>query len=178
MTDSPIFLPSNFQTFKQNVQRRIEINSIMTLRWNDLSDNGKLYLATKIKTHSKSKTIREHPNATIGNIINSFDLIDPLLQQTENYHKTWAFTAAYLESRKWLQILSTTLLIALKLRKTEIKNYCDFFLAYGGWGSYSIIRNSVQELEEVHRINNQTRESNPNNEITLEEVSHASPNNN
>ena len=174
MTD-PIYKPRCFEEFKRELENTNR-KAIMTLRWNDLTKPAKAILANSIKEGTKSKTIKNHPKTTLTNIVKVFDEIDPILDQTnkrnpDDRHPTWAFASAYIGSRGWLEVLSSVIVMSLKLRKVSKYHYNNFFKARAGWGEYYLCQSYTDRT--VVELQNDENRPEEQNEISTEEVQRA-----
>jgi hypothetical protein len=172
---SNIFIPPRFQEFKDKVKE--EENAVLVIRWNDINETAKVKIAIAFKRFSPSRTIRNHPRLTIENIIQAFDIINPLIDKTTEYNRgnPWKFDMAYVTSIGWLQVISNAVIIALQLRKLKRNKQRHYFLAHSG---------NVQNVN-AERYTNPIEENNPERilqnqrmiesqrEITLSEVTHA-----
>ena len=173
MTD-PIYKPRCFEEFKR-VLENTNRKAIMTLRWNDLTKPGKAILAHSIKIGTKS--IKNHPKATLTNIVKVFDEINPILDQTQKRRNedgrnpNWAFASAYIGSRSWLEVLSTVIVISLQLRKVSKNHYNNILKAHAGWREYYLCQTFEERIRE--ELNQDQISPEEQNEISTEEVQRA-----
>ena len=179
MTET-IYKPRCLREFKETITRSNEFNARMTLRWNDLTPEAKEKLTLKIKTYSRSLTVRYHPKATTEAINTLFTDLNPIIEQTKHsqrlsYQPNWSFGGGYISSAKWLENLNTIIIISLKLRRLSNDRFANYFLGIGGWGSYPICHDFKNRTLRELNINSidEERMIEP-EEISLTEVTNAS----
>lgn len=183
---NPIFVPRRLEEFRRTIQQS-EIRTALTLRWNDLSREGKEKLAIQIKKWSKSEILRTSEKASIENIILALDITNPILEQTRGgrYRNSWAFSSAYIASCFGLKIISSVIIITLRLRKkVKFERIRDYYIAIGGWNNYRAIIDGHFMEDTADQLTTPTPRdpfqseipSDLTREITLEEVSAANRN--
>lgn len=175
MTPLTIHLPTLFEEFKQHCSTsELENPPKMTLRWNDLSPEGKTQLATNIKKHTPSQTIRKQPiTASIEKIISALDIFNPILDQTSCYGSRWAFSGNCCSTAHWLHRISRVLVFLLQLRKQSPSIYYDIFISYGNWKHHRFARSLATTERQLETSRREHRSTNPPtiNEISLSEIS-------
>jgi hypothetical protein len=132
MTNPLIHLPPHFREF----QNSLIDQSPLTIRWNDLSREGKEKLATAIKRYSHMWTIRNSEIASVENIILVLDNTNPLLDQSQT--NRWSFASGYVSSRYWLKNIGRVINTTLNIRKMRT-DWRDFLIAIAGWNHWNEI---------------------------------------
>lgn len=174
MVNELLHLPQSFREFQNGLIDR----AILSLRWNDLSREGKEKVASTIKRRSNLWTIRNSPKASVENIISALDATNPILEQT--CRNRWAFNGGTLSSRRNLEGISHIINQTLQLRRTAPR-WRDYFLAIAGWDNYdwaseyaSIENHRISANREREIFGNQETEENGTHEISLGDVARAS----
>lgn len=174
-----IYLPRGYQEFKRQIaQAEREARPAFSLKWNDLSPEGKTKLAVSIKHYSHSRTLRNSPRAPIENIILALNTTNPVLDSTPRNTNTirqrWIFVGSCLSTRNWLDRISSLLITTLQLRKQNENRFINFYSAIEGWPYYRVARQIADtELNFERNILNTDTQINIPEEISLQEVSHA-----
>ena len=174
MTNELIHLPSCFRDFQNGLRDQ----AVLSLRWNDLSREGKEKVASAIKRRSNLWTIRNSPKASVENIISALNATNPIIEQTQR--NRWSFNGGTLSSRRNLEGISHIINQTLQLRRTAPR-WRDFFLAIAGWDNYEWARDHADIENNRIRMNIQhqqhitdSNEEEIQNEISLADVVRAS----